>query len=372
MKRLAGIWTCGAAILLWQVPALGKELTVGNYLPPSHYSTTHGLVPLAEGVKKETGGALTMKLFPGGQLYNAQRSLSGIGSRLSDGGLVVPLFARSELRRAIILTDLVFATANPLVATAASTEAILVTCPECQDDYKKAGVLFLAGYSTMNYTLMCKPEIRSLADVKGKKIRGVGAQGQLAKEMGGVPVSLPMTEAVEAMQRNAIDCIIGPFSWITGYPGTDEVVKNVVDYPFGLSSGLAMFAMNRQSWGALTAVEKQAILKAIPGAIAELMLVGTYGDSRRAEDIAKKRGIKVISGGKDFADLVAKFRKQEESAVVARATKLGVKNAQSIADRYLATVAKWEGIMKKVGDDKAAFAKALQDEIYAKLDLSKF
>jgi TRAP-type C4-dicarboxylate transport system substrate-binding protein len=312
-----------------------------------------------------------MKLFPGGQLYNAQRSLSGIGRRLSDGGLVVPLFARSELRRAIIVTDLVFATANPLVATAASTEAILTACPECQDDYKKAGALFLAGYSTMNYTLMCKPEIKSLADVKGKKIRGVGAQGQLAKEMGGVPVSIPMTEAVEAMQRNAIDCIIGPFSWITGYPGTDEVVRNVVDYPFGISSGLALLAMNRQAWGALSLDEKKAIVRAIPGAIAEVMLVGTYGDHRRAEDVAKKRGIKVVRGGKDFADLVASFRKKEDSAVIERATKLGVKNAQSIADRYLAVVAKWEGIMKKVGEDKAGFAKALQDEIYAKLDLSK-
>ncbi|MGD9715188.1 MAG: C4-dicarboxylate TRAP transporter substrate-binding protein [Thermomicrobiales bacterium] len=371
MKRLASLLVCATAVSLWQSQAQSKELTVGNYLPPSHYSTVHGLVPLAEAVKKETNGSLTFKLFAGGQLYNAQRSLSGIGNRLSDGGLVVPLFARSDLRHAILATDLVFSTSNPLVAAAASTEMILLRCPECQNDYKKTGSLFLAGYSTTNYTLMCKPDVKSIADVKGKKIRSVGSQGQLAKEMGGVPVSMPMTEAVEAMQRNAIDCIIGPFSWLTAYPGTDEVVKHVVDYPFGLSSGIALFVMNRQSWSALEPAHKKAIIKSLPGAIAEVMVVGTFGDLKRAEEAAKKRGITIVKGGKEFADLVARFRKKEDSAVIARAGKLGVKNAQSIADRYFETTAKWEKIMQKIGDDKAAFAKALQDEIYSKLDVNK-
>lgn len=371
MKRLIHLVAAAASAALLVHTAAAKELTVGNYLPPSHYTNPYGLEPLAAAVKKASKGDLTLKLFPGGQLYDAQRSLSGIGGGISDAGLVVPLFARSELRSAILVTDLVFSTPNPLVSAAASTEMILLHCPECQADYKKHGALFLAGYSTVSYSLMCKPPIRTLADMRGKKTRAVGAQGQLAAAMGGVPVSIPMTEAVEAMQRGAIDCIIGPISWLTGYPGTDEVVHHILRYPFGMSGGLGFFVMNTNSWHGLSRAQKKAILDSLPGAISEVMLVGTYGDVARAEKVAKKRGITITDGGADFAKLTADFAKKNEAAAIARATRLGVKDAQKIADTYHHVVAKWEKIMAKIGNNQAAYTKALHDEIYAKIDPDK-
>lgn len=371
MKQLAHVIAAAAAAALLHHPATAKELTVGNYLPPSHYTNPYGLEPLAAAVKKASNGDLTLKLFPGGQLYDAQRSLSGIGGGISDAGLVVPLFARSELRSAIMITDFMFATPDPLVSAAAGTETVLLHCPECQADYRSHGALFLAGYSTISYSLMCKPEVKTLGDMRGRKTRAVGVQGQLAKAMGGVPVSMPMTEAVEAMQRGAVDCIIGPISWLTGYPGTDEVVHSILRYPFGMSGGLGLFVMNANSWRGLNRTQKKAILDSLPAAISEVMLVGTYGDVDRAEKLAKQRNIKISDGGADFAKLTADFAKQNNAAVIARASKLGVKNAQKIADAYHATVAKWTKIMTKVGNNQAAYAKAIREEIYAKVDPDK-
>ena len=371
-SRIFGIAAAAiAALLLNAPPGVSKDLTFGNYLPPTQFTNPHGLVPLFEQLEAATGGSLKFKLYPGGQLFSAKASLVSIGNRIADAGLVVPPFHQSELKNAMVVTDLVFANPDPLTVVAAAIETVLLDCPECQGDYKRRNTIFLIGYGTTEWNLMCKPIVKSLADVQGKKVRSVGAFGRVVKAMGGVPVGMPMIDAVEGVQRGQIDCIIGPFAWMVAYPGADDVVKSVIDHPFGIIGGTALMVMNLDVWKSLGISDRRAILKHAPAATARTMFLGFYGDEVRAAKRAHDRKIVMTEGGSDFQEFMREFTKQDMEIVISRAKKRGVKNPQKIIDAHLANLAKWDKIMAGIPRTPEAYAKALWDEIYAKLDPAK-
>ena len=99
------------------------------------------------------------------------------------------------------------------------------------------------------------------AEVKGKKIKGTGGvEARWIEAMGGVHLNMTMPDAVVAVERGTIDCMIGPIAFIKAY-GLWDVVKYVPDAVMGVFRTMGTLVMNRDSWNKLSAAEKQAIIK---------------------------------------------------------------------------------------------------------------
>ena len=97
-----------------------------------------------------------------------------------------------------------------------------------------------------------------------------------------------------------------------------------------------------------------------------------------AEDIkilaaAKKKGIIVVPGSKKFADLMAKHRKSELTAIPKAVKRVGVKAdaAKRIMAAHVKNLTKWEKIAAEVGTDVGKMAAAFKREIYDRIDISK-
>lgn len=359
----------GAALGL-AAPASAGEMVYGSWFQPQHSVHTYSLEPFFEAVKKDTNGKLVWRLASGGQILGARNALSGVRERLADASYVVPAYVAKELAHTGVLFDMQTYGSNMLASAGASLEVGMLKCPECVEDYRKYNSIMLGGIIASNYTLMCAKPVTKVEDVAGRKIRSVGPLARLVKTMGGVPVNMPASDGVEAMQRGALDCILGSAAWLNSY-GYKDVAKHVVDFPFGHPRVAGLFVMNRDSWKSLSPDEQRAMLKHMPRAVAAANIDAYIKESAAVIEQVKGEGVSVVKGGPDFEMVLAKYREGEDKAIPAAARELGVQDPEKIMQAFLEVYPKWEKLVADIGLDVDKFAQLLDQEIYSKLDPGK-
>ncbi|MDA3919914.1 MAG: TRAP transporter substrate-binding protein [Salinisphaera sp.] len=149
----------------------------------------------------------------------------------------------------------------PMVATtAAQAQAMVKAARPMVDDIMKqqfnAKVLAIAPYPPQ--VVFCKGDIKSLADLKGKKVRGSGRMTtDFLKALGATGVNLPFSEVPGALQRGVIDCAVTGAG--SGYSaGWYQVSHSLLPIPLG-GWDPVITAMNMNSWNSLSPKMQQLI-----------------------------------------------------------------------------------------------------------------
>jgi TRAP-type transport system periplasmic protein len=347
-----------------------RELVYGSWVSPKHGVMRYALPYLFKGVAKDTNNAVTWKLVAGGQLVNGRGTLAGLRDGLIDGGLGIPSYTPKNLPATnSIFSTLVFGE-DQIAATGATTETVLLDCPQCQKEFKKNKVVFLGGYSASPFMLMCRDRVTTLAELKGKKVRSSGGGVLLMKMAGAVPVAMSPAAATTALQRGALDCVLGAPAWLRSY-GYQDIVRSIVQYPLGMVGPVLTVYFSRKTWDKMTTAQKKANLKYTPRVMAESTITAYMAEDDKILNNAKAKGVTLYKAGKEFDDLVARRTKMQRDQNIARATKLGVKNAAAIADAFERNLAKWRRLSGDIGRDPAKFAAVLQREIFDKVDVDK-
>ena len=358
-------------LLLSTLTVSAGEFIYGSWNGPKNVVLVEGVVPYLKAIEKETNGSMKWKLIAGAQLFGGRAALSGSGNRVADaGGPVIPAVTRKALRSANVVYDLVNASESPVAMAGAVAETYHLNCPECKADFAKNKTIFIANFAATAFNLLCREPVKSAADVKGLKIRVVGALGRYIKRLGAVPVGGPPSKAVQAMQRGNLDCIAGPSSWIQSF-GLWDIVKHVLDAPLAIQPTPSAMVINRAVWDGLKRSEKSAILKHAPRLIANTTIKGYMAEDKMVRSKAPKSGITFVKAGDDILSSL-NVHKAKEPAIIAKvAAKEGVKDPNSIIQAHLKNVAKWDKIHGRIGNDVDKFAQALWDEVYSKLDPDK-
>lgn len=111
------------------------------------------------------------------------------------------------------------------------------------------GVKYLVSYPFPAQVLVCTEPFETLADLQGRKIRVYSTTlGDLAEGLGGVSVSIPLSEVPTALQRGVIDC--GISSGVSMYTAKWQDVVNYL-YETPVSAGIAAVVMNMEKWNSL-------------------------------------------------------------------------------------------------------------------------
>ncbi|MGI9380878.1 MAG: C4-dicarboxylate TRAP transporter substrate-binding protein [Methyloligellaceae bacterium] len=347
------------------------EYIYGSWNGPKNAVIKDGVVPYLQAVEKETGGSLKWKVIAGGQLFGGRAALAGIRDKVADaGGPIIPAFNRKELRAVNVVYDLVNASTSPVVMAGATAETLLLDCPQCTADFAKNNTHFLANYSTTRFNVMCREPVKTVADLKGRKMRVVGALSRLIKSVGGVPIGGPPTKAVQALQKGSMDCIVGPISWLQSF-GLWDITKHVLDAELALQPTPSSFVVNRNSWKAMSAAERKAHVTHAPMLVANTVIKGYMTEDSDVRAAAKKRGIVITRAGAGMEKALSAHKEKELTVVPTSAKDQGVKDPNAIVKAHLENVAKWEKIYAKTGDDPAKFAQALWDEVYSKINPDK-
>ena len=351
-------------------PIAAKNFVYGSYLPPKHNVNSYGLRPYF----KALGSEVPWKLVAGGQLFSGKSTLKSVGNRTAEAGLVVPAYVQSALKHAFISMDLMFAATDAVVMNAAVMDTMINDCPECLNDYRRAKTVLLATYSIDGFSLLCRKDVKSLGDIRGKRIRTTGAMGRWAKTLGGTPVAMTSGDMVEAINRGQLDCILGAVAWLKAYPIIDSI-KSIYLLNKG-SATVDLFVINRAAWNELSRSQQKTMLRKMPKAVANVVIDGYIGDYKRALVMAKSKGIPVYIPESKLDGVFAKFQAKEADVVVKRANKRGAKRSRQIVDAIFAKYKKWEKILGPMDRSNlpalsARYEKLLWQHIFSKIDPAK-
>jgi TRAP-type transport system periplasmic protein len=351
--------------------AQARELTFGSWTPPRDPYNTKTLPAVFEQIKQDSKGSITWKLVAGGALLDARGTVSGVKDGLADAGLGIAPYV-PNLQPA---TNMIFSThvwGNDVVAaTAAAVETAILHCQECLDEHKAQNALPLGGFTASAYVPMCRDNVKSLADLKGKRVRASGGGVQLMEALGVVPVAMDPGSATTALQRGTIDCVHGDPAWLESF-GYIDVTKSVFLHPMGIGGPAMALYLNRNTWQSLTPDEKKAVVRGAALASAMQAINTFILEGERVLEEAKKRGIALNPGNKEVDEVIAAFAPKQRATNVENAKKFGVKNAEAIMDSYLKAQEKWKVLSKDIGRDVNKMRDALMREVYDKFDYAKF
>ena len=130
--------------------------------------------------------------------------------------------------------------------------------PVLEQYYEKQGLKTLAMTSFQAQVLYCRSEFKSLADLKGRKVRTSGAsQADFVEYFGGSGINMAFGDVQQALVNGVIDCAIT--GTLGGYKAKwFEGAKFL--YPLGINWASGMMAANMNSWKKLNEATQKVII----------------------------------------------------------------------------------------------------------------
>lgn len=257
---MIGFVTRAAALglALTATSAAAAELKLAHFMSPQHPMDRAVMTPLAEAVAAATDGALTIRVFPGGELgagpnQQYRRAVTGV----ADIAFNLPQYTPAQFKRSVLLhVPGLFSTPEQ------ATEAIWSNIDALQDDFTEVELL---AYWTNNPAILFTrtTPVRSIEDMRGLKVRVPDpVTAEIVTAWGGIPVSLAATETYNAMSTGVVDAVMIDASAVGSY-SLQEVTGHVtLNIPGALSTFTLI--MNRGVWDGLPD-EHRAALEAETG-----------------------------------------------------------------------------------------------------------
>lgn len=124
-------------------------------------------------------------------------------------------------------------------------DIVNIWMPEMQKVMKeKHGAMILGTHTWPEQNFYCKGDIKSIEDLKGKKIRVQGtSQSDLVTALGGTGVTISFAEVVPALEKGVVEC--GITGTMPAYKAKwPEVTKTLYRLPVGFTAGMLVVNIN--------------------------------------------------------------------------------------------------------------------------------
>jgi TRAP-type C4-dicarboxylate transport system substrate-binding protein len=263
-----------------------EELKFAHFVAPQHTITPSVVEPLTNGVSQATGGKLTIRTYPGGELGKGPveqyvRALQGV----ADITWGLQGYTSSQFPKTMVIE------LPGAVPDGVSGYTMLWNAYDKHLKSEFPGTIPLALWvSEPNIFIMKDHQIRTPADVKGLKIRVAGAvAADVIKLLGATPVQMPIPQVYNALQTGLIDGVLTGSSAVADFR-LDEVANS---YTIGAPMGRLSFyvVMNKAKYDSLPADQRKAIDDA-----------SGRGLSKSAEDAWHAKGAQAMADAKAAGD----------------------------------------------------------------------
>lgn len=210
-------------------------------------------------VGKLSNGDLKVEVNWGGALFSDKAAVQSIRDGVADLGSVIGVYFPQDMI-AYGLADLPIPNTDPWVGMKA-VDRIMRTDPKVQENLAKQNLVYVGTYTTSAVQVGCKGKtIRTLDDLKGLKVRGVGVYGKVFADMGATPVDMSVYEAYQALETGLIDCT-QTYPYLVKALKFDEVFDSYTELNWGQIGALGIL-MNKDSFDRLSDADKQALMTA--------------------------------------------------------------------------------------------------------------
>ncbi|MEW5912141.1 MAG: TRAP transporter substrate-binding protein [Thermodesulfobacteriota bacterium] len=245
----------GLAAALPAAAAGPIKLTYSCFFPPTHIQSKLAEAWCKE-VEKRTKGRVKVEYYPGQTLTKAAQVYDGVVQGLSDIGF--SLFGYTRGRFPLMeVVDLPLGYPDGKAATMVVNAVYQKFQPK---ELKDVEVMYLHAHGPGLLHTKDKP-VKTMADLKGLKIRSHGFSAKTVKALGGTPVAMPMPETYQSLQKGVVDGAVYPLEANKGWKLGEVVKYATLNYPMAYTTGFYV-VMNKGKWNALPK-DIQKIIKQI-------------------------------------------------------------------------------------------------------------
>lgn len=195
----------------------------------------------------------------GGQLYKANATLTSVEQGITDIGWVFSYLEPAKMPLSQVSAHTPFTTSDTRIVLGAMTEMIEKN-PAFKAEWDKYNLVFLGATDSDTYDLWTKFPVKSIDDLKGKKISAPGILALWLRGVGATPVDGALTTYYTDIQTGVSE---GTLSLATGI--LPAKVYEVAPYVTKVNIGVVFsggVAINKDSWAKLPPEVQQAMREA--------------------------------------------------------------------------------------------------------------
>ncbi|MCE0503931.1 MULTISPECIES: C4-dicarboxylate TRAP transporter substrate-binding protein [unclassified Roseivivax] len=288
------------ALMVAATGASAQSFFVGE-AGPNRGARGESLNFFAEQVEELSGGEMSLDIQWGGALFKAGAALSGIADGVADMGTIIAVYFPKEMAPYRI-ADMPLENADAWVGMKA-TDEIMRSNEGMKRVMAEQNLVYLGTFTTSAVHIGCQgTAIRSVEDIEGLKVRGVGAYGDTFGDFGANLVPMSIYDAYQGLDTGLIDCS-QTYSYATAALKQQEVIDSYTMLNWGQTGALGIF-MNKDSFDRLEAEQQEILLEAGKMMSDELGRLIT-ADNEAAIQTMKDAGVEIIElPAEDRAKLV--------------------------------------------------------------------
>lgn len=197
--------------------------------------------------EKRSGGRLKVEYYYSGSLVPAKETVTGLKSGVADVAFVNQGHEPGKLPLCTVAS--LPATSHDYYSGGMAI-AELMKMPELKAELDQNNIMYLGPLGVVSYGVWTKRPVRSITDLKGKKILASGEHTLLLNALGAVPISIVSTESYSALEKGVLDGGLANAGYANDYRW-QEICPYYYELLFGAKT---MFvAMNKNSWNKLPA-----------------------------------------------------------------------------------------------------------------------
>jgi TRAP-type C4-dicarboxylate transport system substrate-binding protein len=263
-------------------------------------------------IEKRTSGKVKVRYYPGATLSSPFQMYDSVIKDVVDIGSHFMGYTqgRFPLMEGLYMTPIEFPDARS--AARIANEVYAKFQPKEMDDVR---VMYF--HSSPPSILLSSRPVKTLADLKGLKVRAMNPGAQIMAEFGAVPVALPITDAYDAVSKGMLNAVTSPYTAMIQFR-LDEVMNYAMEYRGSMMVGIAVVAMNKDKWNAIPP-DLQKIIKQVNGEWAVKHADMWYKYENDAKEACIKKGVEVT-----------KLSAEENAKWIAKAS--------VITDKYIANM----------------------------------
>lgn len=326
----------------------------------------------AADIVERTNGTIEFELFAGGSLLPGEGTLVGLQRSVAQLANINASQIPSDMPYDNVISDLGFI-GDDQMALAFATMELRFFNAQAQQEIQRNKLVFASGNTIGIWNIICRDPVSSLAQLKGKKIRGTGgAQIAFIEHIGGTVVSVPPTEIYTGLQRGSLDCTAGSPEFLTVFWRLSEIAKSVYLLPLG-SLPTGGYYFSKSFWQDRSIEERQAILSALSRSTAKSLiewsvLIDDAFETARQKDIAlNEPSLEDLAVLASFSDEFVRTLAQTEM------DKRKIEDPTPLIDEMVRLVEKWKGLLGSIdASDIDAVTALLDQEIYGKIDVETY
>lgn len=220
------------------------ELKLSHMMSTMHESHAEILVPFVKEVEERTKGRVKITIFPAEALGKAKDHYDMAARGIADICIAVQGYTPGRFPLTTVME-------LPLQIRSARAGGHVVWelyKKYMQQEYSGVKVLALMSMDPYQFN-MRKKVVNTLEDLNGLRLRSPGPQATvLLKELGVSPITMPMIDVYDSLQRGLLDGFLGPFSVLRGYKLSEVTNTLTVANIFVAAS---MLVMNQKAWDSL-------------------------------------------------------------------------------------------------------------------------